>query len=152
MANETISQSRMGKTDQYNNCLTEGKAFHWTTCVSTDASVWYFQAAGVSLYWGGTQSKERISSSGLEDSFYGQASQGVGFAFKRVCKAQRGIFESFGNPGTGGFPQESGGWLRGNTRSRNSIILIGWAFGRFLTFISFWFQKVCVPLPKGESL
>jgi hypothetical protein len=154
MANETISQSRVDQTNQYYDCVTEGKAYDCTSSIGTDAMLWGFQAAGISIYWGSKEREERVADSRCEGSLYRQASRGFGFAFKNICKTQRGLLESFGNPGAGGVPRESGGCLRGNTRSRKPTVLIGWACGRFVKFINFWFQKIFVLhlLPIGEMI
>ena len=151
-ANETISQSRVEQTNQCHHCLTEGRVYNCPSSPGTDATLWGFPAAGLSIYWGSEKSEERVADSGCEGSFYGQASQRVSHAFKSICKAQRGLFESFGNPGTGGVLRESEGWLRGNTISRSCIALIGWAVGRFVKFINFWFQNLFVLLPRGDMI
>ncbi len=142
MANETISRSGVEQANQCHNCLTEGKAYGCPSSLGPDAMLWGFPAAGISIYWGSKKGEDRVADSGCEGSFYRQASQRVSYAFKSICKTQRGVFESFSNPGPGGVFQESGGWLRRNTTSGRSTVLIGWACGRFVKFINFWFQNL----------
>lgn len=141
-ANETISQSGVEQTNQRHNCLTEGKAYDCPSSLGTDAMLRGFPAAGLSIYYGSKKGEERVADSGCEGGFYRQASQKFSYAFKSICKAQRGVFESFSNPGPGGVLQESGGWVRRNTTSERSTALIGWACGRFVKFINFWFQNL----------
>lgn len=141
-ANETISQSRVEQANQRHNCLTEGKAYDCPSSLGTDAILRGFPAAGLSIYYGSKKGEERVADSGGEGSFYRQASQKFSYAFKSICKAQRGVFESFSNPGTGEVLQENRGWLRRKTTSWRSTALIGWACGRFVKFINFWFQNL----------